>query len=141
LSLIKTKQARNHIYFSRILDMDNDYRRLLYKNSSITLFESYIAIEKFIIDTRLSFIDQYKLFDLLKKLLPNENNQLTCQGFLSWLVWRVDQHEEHEQERQTSTNKRSFNDTIIPENEIVNKKLRISKKNRPGPKMTGPALV
>jgi len=110
--------------------MDNDYRRLLYKNSSITLFESYIAIEKFIIDTRLSFIDQYKLFDLLKKLLPNENNQLTCQGFLSWLVWRVDQHEEHEQERQTSTNKRSFNDTIIPENEIVNKKLKISKKNR-----------
>jgi len=134
----KIKQANIFLFF---LDMDNEYRRLLYKNSSITLFETYIAIEKYIIDTRLSFIDQYKLFDLLKKLLPNENNQLTCQGFLSWLVWRVDQHEEHEQERQTSTNKRSFNDTIIPENEIVNKKLRISKKNRPGPKMTGPALV
>ena len=91
--------------------MDNEYRRLLYKNSSLTLFESYIAIEKFIIDSRLSFIDQYKLFDLLKKLLPNEDNQLTCQGFLSWLVWRVDQHEE-QQQRQMTTDKRLFYDTM-----------------------------
>jgi hypothetical protein len=109
--------------------MDNEYRRLLYKNSSLTLFESYLAIEKFIIDTRLSFIDQYKLFDLLKKLLPNEDNQLTCQGFLSWLVWRVDQHEE-QQKRQITTDKRLFQNPIIPENELkfTNKRLRISKK-------------
>ncbi len=114
--------------------MDNEYRRLLYKNSSITLFETYIAIEKYIIDTRLSFIDQYKLFDLLKKLLPNENNQLTCQGFLSWLVWRVDQYEEEhqqqqqQQERPIITDKRSFHDTIISENELANKRLKTSKK-------------
>jgi hypothetical protein len=105
--------------------MDNEYRRLLYKNSSITLFESYIAIEKYIIDTRLSFIDQYKLFDLLKKLLPNEHNQLTCQGFLSWLVWRVDQYQEEEQhERPIITDKRLFH----TENECSNKRLRTSKK-------------
>jgi len=109
--------------------MDNEYRRLLYKNSSITLFESYIAIEKYIIDTRLSFIDQYKLFDLLKKLLPNENNQLTCQGFLSWLVWRVDQYQDEQHERPIITDKRSFHNTLISENEFSNKRLRTSKKN------------
>ncbi|CAF3239676.1 unnamed protein product [Rotaria sp. Silwood2] len=107
--------------------MDKEYHQpSLYKNSSLTLFESYIAIEKFIIDTRLSFIDQYKLFDLLKKLLPNEDNHLTCQGFLSWLVWRVDQHEEqqHQQEeqqqqqqqRQSITDKRLHHERMISEN-------------------------
>ena len=70
------------------------YHRLLHKNSSITLLESYIAIEKFLVNTRLSFFDQYQLFDLLQQLLPHEENQLTCQGFLSWLVWRVDQYQE-----------------------------------------------
>lgn len=70
------------------------YHRLLYKNSSITLLESYVAIEKFLLSTRLSFLDQYQLFDLLHHLLPHEENQLTCQGFLSWLVWRVDQYQE-----------------------------------------------
>ncbi len=102
--------------------MDHEYRRLLYKNSSITLLESYIAIERFILNTRLSFFDQYKLFDLLKKLLPNEDNQLTCQGFLSWLVWRVDQYED---ERPNITDKRSFENS---ENELGNKRLRISKR-------------
>ena len=112
--------------------MDNEYHRLLYKNSSISLLESYIAIEKFIIDTRLAFSDQYKLFDLLKKLLPNEANQLTCQGFLSWLVWRVDQHEEEQQEKQViNRNKRLIHDTMTSESEFTNKKLRISKaKNK-----------
>ncbi|CAF4739122.1 unnamed protein product [Rotaria sp. Silwood2] len=115
--------------------MDKEYHQpSLYKNSSLTLFESYIAIEKFIIDTRLSFIDQYKLFDLLKKLLPNEDNHLTCQGFLSWLVWRVDQHEEqqHQQEeqqqqqqqRQSITDKRLHHERMISENVQVNKKLK-----------------
>jgi hypothetical protein len=101
--------------------MDHEYRRLLYKNSSLTLLESYIAIERFILNTRLSFLDQYKLFDLLKKLLPNEDNQLTCQGFLSWLVWRVDQYEE--EERPIIKDKRSVDN----ENEFVNKRLKISK--------------
>ncbi len=107
--------------------MDNEYRRLLYKNSSLTLLESYIAIERFILNTRLSFFDQYKLFDLLKKLLPNEDNQLTCQGFLSWLVWRVDQYEEeqqHQQERSNYTYKRSSHDAILSDNEFMNKRLR-----------------
>jgi hypothetical protein len=109
--------------------MDNEYRRLLYKNSSISLFESYIAIEKFIIDTRLSFIDQYKLFDLLKKVLPNEENHLTCQGFLSWLVWRVGQHEE-KQQRSTISDKRSFSNTTNSENDVTKKRLKTSKTNR-----------
>ncbi|CAF1198012.1 unnamed protein product [Rotaria sordida] len=113
--------------------MDKEYHHpLLYKNSSITLFESYIAIEKFIIDTRLSFIDQYKLFDLLKKLLPHEDNQLTCQGFLSWLVWRGDQHEEQQrqqeqqqqQQRPSITDKRLYHERMILENEHVNKRLK-----------------
>ncbi|CAF3968104.1 unnamed protein product [Rotaria sordida] len=113
--------------------MDKEYHHpLLYKNSSITLFESYIAIEKFIIDTRLSFIDQYKLFDLLKKLLPHEDNQLTCQGFLSWLVWRGNQHEEQQrqqeqqqqQQRPSITDKRLYHERMILENEHVNKRLK-----------------
>jgi hypothetical protein len=108
--------------------MDNECRRFLYKNSSLTLLESYLAIEKFIIDTRLSFIDQYKLFDLLKKLLPIDDNQLTCQGFLSWLVWRVDQHEEQQQQRHVTTDKRLFHNAMISENELANKRIRISKK-------------
>lgn len=107
--------------------MDNEYHHpLLYKNACITLLDSYIAIEKFIIDTRLSFIDQYKLFDLLKKLLPNEDNQLTCQGFLSWLVWRVDQHAEQQQQQQTAQPKRTLEDRMISENASVNKQLRPS---------------
>ncbi len=122
LIIIKT-QAKDQA-FSYIVDMDNEYCRVLYKNSPLTLFESYIAIEKFIIGTRLSFMDQFKLFDLLKKLLPNDENQLTCQGFLSWFVWRVDQYEEQRQERPIITNKRSFHDT---ENESVHKRLRIGK--------------
>lgn len=130
--IIKTKQQNDRTFSSLFfLDMDNDDCHSLYKNSSITLFESYIAIEKFIIDTRLSFIDQYKLFDLLKKLLPHEENQLTCQGFLSWLVWRVDQYEEEQQqERPVVTDKRSYHDTSITENGLTNKRLRTSKKNR-----------
>ncbi|CAF4428798.1 unnamed protein product [Rotaria magnacalcarata] len=109
--------------------MDNEYHHpLLYKHASITLFESYVAIEKFIIDTRLSFIDQYKLFDLLKKLLPNEDNKLTNQGFLSWLVWRVDHHEERRQENNEAVqDKRSHNDRIISENVSTNKRLKTSK--------------
>ena len=109
--------------------MDNECHRLLYRNSSISLFESYIIIEKFIIDTRLSFFDQYKLFDLLKKLLPNEDNQLTCQGFLSWLVWRVDHYKDQQHdERDIHTNKRLFNQTIRDQNDdSLHKRLRISK--------------
>lgn len=107
--------------------MDSDYHHpLLYHNSSITLFESYIAIEKFIIDTRLSFIDQFKLFDLLKKLLPNDDNQLTSQGFLSWLVWRVDHHQE-QQQAQTTRAKNSSDPRIIPENGCAAKKFKTSK--------------
>ncbi|CAF4432793.1 unnamed protein product, partial [Adineta steineri] len=111
------------------MDMANEHHHhLLYKHASISLFESYIAIEKFIIDTRLSFIDQYKLFDLLKKLLPQEDNHLTCQGFLSWLVWRVEQHEEqqhHQHDRQINTNKRLLNDSMVSEHVFANKRLRI----------------
>ncbi|CAF0910454.1 unnamed protein product [Adineta ricciae] len=85
--------------------------------------------QKFIIDTRLSFVDQYKLFDLLKKLLPNEDNQLTCQGFLSWLVWRVDQYKDQQHdERDIHTNKRLFDQTIRDQNDdLFHKQLRMSR--------------
>lgn len=111
--------------------MDDECHRLLYRNSSISLFESYIAIEKFIIDTRLSFVDQYKLFDLLKKLLPNEDNQLTCQGFLSWLVWRVDQYKDQQHdERDIQPNKRLFSQTTRNENDdMFHKRSRMSKRS------------
>ncbi|CAF1232604.1 unnamed protein product [Adineta steineri] len=126
LQKVKIKKRKD----SLVLDMANEHHHhLLYKHASISLFESYIAIEKFIIDTRLSFIDQYKLFDLLKKLLPQEDNHLTCQGFLSWLVWRVDQHEEqqhYQHDRQINTNKRLLNDSMVSENVFANKRLRIN---------------
>ncbi|CAF3351047.1 unnamed protein product [Rotaria socialis] len=112
--------------------MDNEYHHpLLYKHASITLFESYVAIEKFIIDTRLSYIDQYKLFDLLKKLLPNEDNKLTSQGFLSWLVWRVDQHEERQQEHhEVVPDKRSHHDRMISENVSANKRVKTNRTSQ-----------
>ena len=97
--------------------MDIQYHRTLYKNSSINLLDSFIAIEKFLLNTRLSFFDQYHLFDLLHQLLPNEENHLTHQGFLSWLVWRVDQY----QERPTRT---------IHENPPSPKRFRTSKTRR-----------
>lgn len=99
--------------------MDIQYHRTLYKNSSINLLESFIAIEKFLLNTRLSFFDQYHLFDLLHQLLPNEDNQLTHQGFLSWLVWRVDQYHE----RPTITPKRTTHD-----NPPSPKRVRMSKE-------------
>lgn len=86
--------------------MDTQHHRTLYKNSSMNLLESFIAIEKFLHNTRLSFFDQYHLFDLLHQLLPHEDNQLTHQGFLSWLVWRVDQYHE----RPTIPSRRSIHD-------------------------------
>ena len=109
-------------------DMDQPYRCLLYKNAPLTLFDSYRAIEKFIIDTRLAFIDQHKLFHLLNQLLPKDDNHLTCQGFLSWLVWRIDQHEEDEHERrrrrQSSLDKRSFPQTTELPNLSMTKRFK-----------------
>lgn len=72
--------------------MDYEYHRSVYRNSSITLLDSYYAIEKFLLETRLAFFDQWKLFDLLHLLLPKEENQLTCQGFLTWIVHRMEEH-------------------------------------------------
>lgn len=68
--------------------------RLLYKNSPLTLTESFLAIEKFLVETRLAFFDQLKLFDLLIYLLPKDENHLSCQQFLMWLVKRMDDQQE-----------------------------------------------
>ena len=108
--------------------MDNGNDRALHQNSSITLFESYIAIEEFITDTRLPFIDQYKLFDLLRKLLPKKDNQLTCQGFLSWFVQRTDLHKQ--QLKQTATNKRLYHEQMTLDNETSTKRFRRSMNKR-----------
>lgn len=107
--------------------MDHQHRCFLYRNAPLTLFDSYHAIEKFIMDTRLAFIDQYKLFDLLAQLLPKEDNHLTCQGFLAWLVWRVDQHEENERDQrrqQTMLNKRFVHHTTEVPNLSASKRFK-----------------
>lgn len=70
--------------------MENQLSFSLYKNSTLSLIDGYNLIEKFIIETRLAFVDHIKLFDLLKVLLPQEENRLNCQGFLSWIISRLE---------------------------------------------------
>ena len=135
LSCLAVKSKKQFLFEhsrSSISDMDHQHRCFLYKNAPLTLFDSYHAIEKFIIDTRLAFIDQYKLFDLLAQLLPKEDNHLTCQGFLAWLVWRVDQHEENERDQrrqQTVLDKRFVHHPTEVPNLSAHKRFKTSDTN------------
>ncbi|CAF0973074.1 unnamed protein product [Didymodactylos carnosus] len=89
----------NEIY----IDENNEV--LLYPNAPISVLSTYLAIEKFMIDAKLSFYDQKNLFELILTLLPNENN-LSLNKYLKWLICRLQQSNETANE----TSKRKSND-------------------------------
>ncbi|CAF0998284.1 unnamed protein product [Didymodactylos carnosus] len=73
--------------------IDDNNEMLLYPNATISVLTTYLAIEKFLIETNLSFCNQKKLFELILTLIPNENN-LSLNKYLKWLIGRLQQSDE-----------------------------------------------